>query len=410
MDVEKLIAGSKGKISETMLRGDRDGYVPPGVVKWPPGKSPKSHIEKAEQPHFQAINTETSLKVRGNGNTNIMKKSRLPLDQVQNGIIDDGNVGYIGSEDPYPTILIITDHRFLFILAINDRNETVEFRYDDTDVDEININDGLDLHSFNNKDVNEVFADGMTYEFDIWVHPQERESVRQFLSEETELEVRPVESAEGNEPTSEEENQHYTPSKRETTVELADLLGLTPEGFEEYISDVWRAQGYSCRTTQSSRDSGVDVIAEDKDERTLIQAKRYTDNNIGIETVQRVAGLLVDDEFDANEVKIITTSGFTSDAKSRARQISQLTLVNGTELITIGNEVGVEIKNNYEKSVTESEILSVVDSGEPKTTAEIDASINGNQKSIILRLQSLLEKNKIQAKEIADNRIIWYKA
>ncbi|WP_142859548.1 restriction endonuclease [Salinigranum halophilum] len=190
-----------------------------------------------------------------------------------------------------------------------------------------------------------------------------------------------------------------------TVVELDVLTGLTPRGFEEYVADLWGAQGYSCRLTKQTRDSGVDVIAENERDHVLIQVKRYTERDVGIETVQRVAGLLVDDEFEASRVIVVTTSGFTADAKQRGERIGALELVDGSEVVARGRERGLSLHgedHGYETELTDEQVLSVLDCGEPVTTVEVADALGTNSRSVLVNLESLVETGEVRVKRVGD--------
>jgi hypothetical protein len=209
-----------------------------------------------------------------------------------------------------------------------------------------------------------------------------------------------------------EVNAASNATNESAAVALEELTALTPRGFEEYVADVWRAQGYTCCLTKQSGDNGVDVIAEKGDERLLIQAKRYSDQDVGIEIVQRMAGLLVDDEFNPSKVMVVTTSGFTQDAERCASRITGLELVDGPELVALGVDVDVgtsDGERRYETALTADQVLSVVEGREPKTTTEIARALDEDQRSVMTQLESLAGDEKIRVKEVGEGHFIWYR-
>jgi hypothetical protein len=201
---------------------------------------------------------------------------------------------------------------------------------------------------------------------------------------------------------------------RAANTDLNSLISLTPEGFETYVADVWRARGYSCTLTKGSGDAGVDVIANRDGKRELLQAKRYSEQNVGINTVQRTAGLLVDSEFDASEVAIVTTSSFTDDAENRARRIEDLVLVDGKELLTLGNNAGVSITDSkgepiYSQEAATDDVLALLKPGEPLTTGEIVEELNAPPNLVVGKLKQLHDANRVQAKQVSQDQVIWFK-
>lgn len=101
-----------------------------------------------------------------------------------------------------------------------------------------------------------------------------------------------------------------------------DLLDCSHCEFEVLVADLWQEEGFDARATKYVQDYNIDVIAESEDTRELIQAKQYgPDNTVGVKTVQRTAGLLV--EFDADSVAVVTSSGFSKNARDSAERMSE---------------------------------------------------------------------------------------
>jgi len=111
-----------------------------------------------------------------------------------------------------------------------------------------------------------------------------------------------------------------------------DLLSCSHREFEVLIADLWREGGFDARTTKYVQDYNVDVIAQADGTRELVQAKQYKPGNkVGVRTVQRTAGLLV--EFDADSVAVVTSSSFTENARESVERMSeQVRLVDGEQL------------------------------------------------------------------------------
>lgn len=112
-----------------------------------------------------------------------------------------------------------------------------------------------------------------------------------------------------------------------------DLLSCSHQEFEVLVCDLWREGGFDARTTKFSQDFNIDVIVERPDgDLNLIQAKQYERGNpVGVKTVQRTAGLIV--EFDAEEVYVVTSSSFTESAhQSASRMDHEITLIDGEKL------------------------------------------------------------------------------
>lgn len=114
--------------------------------------------------------------------------------------------------------------------------------------------------------------------------------------------------------------------------------------FENLIAKLWEDMGYRAKVTQQSQDSGIDVIAENQEEKVVIQAKQFKPrstqsppNNVGIDTVDRAAGNR--EKFNADRAIIVTSSDFTRGAKKAAREYGEnIEIINGTTLTRMLSE------------------------------------------------------------------------
>jgi hypothetical protein len=109
---------------------------------------------------------------------------------------------------------------------------------------------------------------------------------------------------------------------------------LDPYQFEKLVADLWESQGYETTVRQGSGDRGIDVVAVShfpSEEKLLIQAKRFGENNkVGSEMIRKYA-TLYQQVPDADGVVIVTTSAFTSQAKRLADDLNVQT-VNGEQI------------------------------------------------------------------------------
>lgn len=109
---------------------------------------------------------------------------------------------------------------------------------------------------------------------------------------------------------------------------------MTPDEFEYHVADLWEEQGWNTEITSSTADKGIDVIARKNDiypEKTLIQAKKYEPGNKVTSSEVQQYSSLKQQENEVDEVIIITTSSFTSNAKARARDLN-VKLIDGDGL------------------------------------------------------------------------------
>jgi hypothetical protein len=123
----------------------------------------------------------------------------------------------------------------------------------------------------------------------------------------------------------------------------AYLDEMGPYEFEQLVAEVWEELGYRTEVTSGSQDRGVDVIAEQDNpvkQKMLIQAKAYSDaNRIGSDEVRRYA-TLYQQEDDADRVVLVTTSGFTTQAKKLAQDLD-VAAIDGEDLIGIIHDAGM---------------------------------------------------------------------
>lgn len=106
---------------------------------------------------------------------------------------------------------------------------------------------------------------------------------------------------------------------------IRHLQKLEPDEFEHFISDLWERLGWETTVTTESRDRGIDVIAEryhPYQQKVLIQAKRYqSDNRVESPQIREYSALRRQEE-NVDQVLVVTTSEFTSDAREIAKDLN----------------------------------------------------------------------------------------
>lgn len=87
-----------------------------------------------------------------------------------------------------------------------------------------------------------------------------------------------------------------------------------PSDFEDFISQLFKDNGYNVEQTSYSGDFGADLILEKNEERIAVQVKRYAkDNKVGVKDVNQIIGAKV--FYKCNKARIITTSSFSKPGK-----------------------------------------------------------------------------------------------
>lgn len=111
----------------------------------------------------------------------------------------------------------------------------------------------------------------------------------------------------------------------------AGFMHLTPTAFEAFVLEIFEALGFSGSLTPSSGDEGVDIRIRSKTGLIVVQCKKYDDNGtIGGKELREFFGALV--HFQAVHGYFVTTSTFTEQAQSFARQHDNITLIDGERL------------------------------------------------------------------------------
>lgn len=127
-----------------------------------------------------------------------------------------------------------------------------------------------------------------------------------------------------------------------------DLLGmmrsLDPYDFEHLVADVWeRHQGWHTKVLPESQDRGLDVVGQPPgrvNDKTAVQVKRYTTQNVGSREIQQYNSLK-DQYEDVTQVTVITTSDFTSQAKDVAAELG-VKCIDGETFAEIVREAGAQ--------------------------------------------------------------------
>jgi restriction endonuclease Mrr len=127
---------------------------------------------------------------------------------------------------------------------------------------------------------------------------------------------------------------------------LGKLRTIDAYAFERLVADLWEERGWETTVTSGSNDGGIDVIAEQHvpfQQKQLIQAKRYSrENLVGSPEIQQYSSLRRQVP-GVDSVIIVTTSGFTAQAKETAHDLN-VKLVDASalyEILTDLDAVGI---------------------------------------------------------------------
>lgn len=113
---------------------------------------------------------------------------------------------------------------------------------------------------------------------------------------------------------------------------------MTGEGFEEFCAEQLRMNGWTAHLTRASGDQGVDVIAEKRGVRVVLQCKKYS-GTVGNNAVQEiVAGKAYE---RAHHCAVVSNSRYTPAAEQLAAANGVL-LLHYSDLSRLGRLLGLE--------------------------------------------------------------------
>ncbi len=117
-----------------------------------------------------------------------------------------------------------------------------------------------------------------------------------------------------------------------------DSLRHTPwKEFEYLVAEAFRRLGYSADYSMDhGPDGGVDITLKKEGLTSLVQCKRWRSGSVGVAVAREMLGILHAKK--AHEVFIVTTGGFTAEAKSFART-NPIKLIDGAKLWKMVAEV-----------------------------------------------------------------------
>ncbi|MCI0607626.1 MAG: restriction endonuclease [Anaerolineae bacterium] len=123
-----------------------------------------------------------------------------------------------------------------------------------------------------------------------------------------------------------------------------NLMELTPFEFENLVNNLFDRIGFDAKSTQASRDGGVDVVAFDPRPilggKVVIQAKRYK-NVVGVSAVRDLYGTMINE--GANKGILVTTSHYGKDAYEFAKD-KPIELIDGGGLLYLLEQNGIRAR------------------------------------------------------------------
>ncbi|APO95761.1 restriction endonuclease [Xanthomonas vesicatoria] len=119
----------------------------------------------------------------------------------------------------------------------------------------------------------------------------------------------------------------------ETRTSLESLAAGGWRQFEHLVGEAFRRQGYSVEETGlGGPDGGIDLILRKDGRRTLVQCKQWKRQQVGVNVVREMYGLLA--HHQAHSVKIACIGTYTKDAE-RFAEGKPIELIGGEQLLEI---------------------------------------------------------------------------
>lgn len=109
--------------------------------------------------------------------------------------------------------------------------------------------------------------------------------------------------------------------------------------FEQEVAKVFRLNGYKTTVTRGSGDGGVDLILERDNKITIVQCKHYR-TPVPPEPVRALWGCK--DDFNADEVMIIASSGLTQASKEFLRNKPDYKLMTLDDIMKLSQDTNKE--------------------------------------------------------------------
>jgi hypothetical protein len=114
----------------------------------------------------------------------------------------------------------------------------------------------------------------------------------------------------------------------------SDLRLLTAAEFEWLVGELFRREGWTVDETgrQDAPDGNIDLRLQKGGESRLVQCKRWTARQVGVDEVRAFAGTLAREQLPMNAGVFVTLSSFTGQARDEALTLG-LGLVEGPDLV-----------------------------------------------------------------------------
>jgi restriction system protein len=105
-------------------------------------------------------------------------------------------------------------------------------------------------------------------------------------------------------------------TRRYAQAGIADVDKLSGKEFEQYLEVFFKKLGYQVQRTPYQGDFGADLVIRRGDEKTVVQAKRYT-RSVGVKAVQEAVASK--EYYKCDKAMVVTNSYFSRQAQTLAK-------------------------------------------------------------------------------------------
>ena len=118
-------------------------------------------------------------------------------------------------------------------------------------------------------------------------------------------------------------------------LKLAQLASLTPEGFEEFVAEVFEAMGYEVEVMGGTGDEGADLLVRRKGQLGVVQCKYHKKGIVGSPELQKFLGTV--HHTRSHKGFFVTTRTFSLAAERFVAE-HPIELIDGSRLIELVQE------------------------------------------------------------------------
>ena len=129
--------------------------------------------------------------------------------------------------------------------------------------------------------------------------------------------------------------------RRQLLEQTTNLRSLSAREFEHLVGELLRREGWDVEETgrHGEPDGNIDLRIRRGEQRRLVQCKRWTSWQLGVDEVRKLAGTLMREGLERGDGVLVTTSGFTPSAITEAAATG-IELVGGHDLLRRLEEAG----------------------------------------------------------------------